>query len=437
MTGKNFTLKYGKGTLSFEIPADRLLYELVGSNLPAVSDLAQDYLYALDHPIDSAPLSERVKPGERVAIVVSDITRAWQRNDETLPLLIDYLNRAGIRDRDIIIIIGVGAHRPNTRDEFVELCSREICHRVRVVNHDAWQIENMVYLGKTSRGTEVAVNRIAAEADRLILTGGVIYHYMAGFGGGRKSILPGVAALKTIQQNHLLALTDRVGGGTNPKSASAVTTGNSMHEDMMEIAAFAKPDFLINVVPNLDGDIAGIFTGNWVSAWLQACQLVEEIYGVIIEEKADIVIVSAGGYPRDINLYQSQKTIDNDTYAMKTGGVAIILAQCPLIQDPPEFFEWFENKDLYSLEKAARENFLISGWLAVRQLEYKQMGSMILVTDPANLKLAAKAHMEPVVDMTAALELAYARCENMNPTITVMPQGANTLPIFKGGSKTA
>jgi nickel-dependent lactate racemase len=115
-----------------------------------------------------------------------------------------------------------------------------------VVNHDAWQIENMVYLGKTSRGTEVAVNRIAAEADRLILTGGVIYHYMAGFGGGRKSILPGVAALKTIQQNHLLALTDRVGGGTNPKSASALTTGNPMHEDMMEIAAFAKPDFLVN-----------------------------------------------------------------------------------------------------------------------------------------------------------------------------------------------
>ncbi|MGB7919214.1 MAG: lactate racemase domain-containing protein [Desulfobacterales bacterium] len=127
MTGKNFTLKYGKGTLPFEIPADRLLYELFGANLPAVPDLAQDYLYALAHPIDSAPLSERVKPGERVAIVVSDITRAWQRNDETPSLLIDYFNRAGIRDRDIIIIIGVGAHRPNTRDEFVELCSREIC----------------------------------------------------------------------------------------------------------------------------------------------------------------------------------------------------------------------------------------------------------------------------------------------------------------------
>ena len=426
---KKYSLKYGKSSLDFELPADQLLYEIKGRDVEAVTDIEASYRKALDHPIDSPPLKEIIAPNHRVAIVVSDITRAWQRNDFTLPLLLDYLNEAGLPDDQVTVVIGVGAHRPNTESEFIELCSEEVCHRVRVVNHDAWD-SNMTYLGKTSRGTEVAVNPIVAEADRLILTGGAIYHYMAGFGGGRKSVLPGAASLKTIQQNHLLGLTERIGGGSNPQCASGITNGNPLHEDMMEVAAFLKPDFLINVVPNLNGDLAGIFTGNWVSAWVQACQMAEQLYGVRIEKKADIVIATAGGHPKDINLYQSQKTIDNATYAMKPGGVSIILAQCPLIQDPPEFFDWFEYKDLYSLEKAARANFLISGWIAIKQLEYKEMGTIILVTEPGNFDFARKAHVEPVSNMTDALALAYRRCGSAKPSITIMPQGANTFPII-------
>jgi nickel-dependent lactate racemase len=252
---------------------------------------------------------------------------------------------------------------------------------------------------------------------------------MAGFGGGRKSIVPGVSSLKTIQQNHLLCLTDRVGNGTNPSTASGITSGNPMHEDMMEIAAFIKPDFLVNVVPNMDGDITGIFTGNWVSAWQQACQMAARIFGVPIEAQADIVIASAGGYPKDINLYQSQKTIDNAVYAMRPGGVAIILAQCPDICDPPEFFEWFRYPDIPSLETAARDNFLISGWLAIRQMEYKNQGTIILLTEKDNMELARKAHVEPVSTISAALKLAYQKCGTPTPQITVMPQGANTFPI--------
>jgi lactate racemase len=187
---------------------------------------------------------------------------------------------------------------------------------------------------------------------------------------------------------------------------------------------------LINVVPNLEGEIAGIFAGNWISAWMAACSMVERIYGVRVKEKADIVIATAGGYPKDINLYQSQKTIDNACYAMKPGGVAIILAQCPMIQDPPEFFDWFQYEDLVSLEKAARANFLISGWLAIKQLEYKEKGTIILLTDPDNFTFARRAHVEPVATIEEALELAYRRCGTAHPTITVMPQGANTFPII-------
>lgn len=432
MGAKEFTLKYGKKTVSFEIQEGMLLYELLGRNQPAYEDLRDAYRFALDHAIDAPPLKEILKPTDRVAIIVSDITRAWQHNADTLPVLLDYLNQAGLADDQVTIIIGVGAHRQNTDEEFIELCSAQVCRRVRVVNHDAWDSDNMVYLGKTSRETNVRVNRIVTEAQKVILTGGVIYHYMAGFGGGRKSILPGVASLETIQQNHLLGLTDKVGHGSNPLAASAATQGNPLHEDMMEIAAMVNPDFLINVVPNLDGEIAGIFSGSWITAWQEACRMVERMYGVEIESQADIVIASAGGYPKDINLYQSQKAIDNATRAMKPGGVAIIVAECPLISDPPEFFEWFRYKDAVALEKAARQNFLISGWLALKQMEYKRLGTIILLTEEQNVELARKAHVEPITTMDEALKLAFQKCGTDHPKITVMPQGASTLPILRG-----
>ena len=427
----DITLKIGKGTTRFSIPESQLLYQLEGRNRNPPENLAEAYRNALDHPIDSPPLREIVKPGETVAITVSDITRGWQRNDLTLPILIDCLNEAGVSDDDITVIIAVGAHRQNTPDEFMELCSETVCHRIRVINHNAWDSENMVSYGKTSRGTEVSVNRVVAEADRVILTGGVIYHYMVGYGGGRKSIMPGVSSLKTIQQCHMWAMEKRVGKGSSPLAASKKTVGNPAHEDMMEAAAFIKPDFIVNVVPNLDGDITGIFTGNWVSAWQAATRLVDDIFGVTIREQADIVIASAGGYPKDINLYQSQKTIDNAIYAMKPGGVVIFLAECPDINEPGEFFDWFDHPTFLDLEKAVRANFLISGWVAVRQLEYGRQGEIIMVTRKENIELARKAGIRGVTTMEEALKLAYEKCGTAVPKITVMPQGANTFPILE------
>jgi nickel-dependent lactate racemase len=431
MTDRHFELKIGKGAVNFSIPVEQLLYELIGENRPPPGDLDSAYRYALAHPIDSPPLSEIVNPGETVAIAVSDITRAWQHNELTLPILIDSLNEAGIADKNITVIIAVGAHRQNTAEELKELCTEAVCNRVKVVNHNAWDTDNMVYYGKTSRGTEVSFNRIVVEADRVILTGGVIYHYMVGYGGGRKSVLPGVSSLKTIQQSHMWAMGKSLGDGSNPLAANMRTGGNPAHEDMMEAAAFLKADFIINVVPNLDGDITGIFTGNWISAWQRATQLVDRIFGVTIQEQADIVIASAGGYPKDINLYQSQKTIDNAVYAMKPGGVAIILAECPDIKDPSEFFDWFNYPTAFDMEKAVRENFLISGWVAVRQLEYANQGHIIMVTQEKNIEIAKNAGIQGVTTMEEALTIAYEKCGSNSPKITIMPQGANTFPILQ------
>lgn len=435
MAEKTFHLRYGKGTVSFRIPESQLLYELKGKEYRPLPDLAKAYREALEKPIDSPPLREIVKPGDRVVVTVSDITRGWQRNEKVLPVLLKTLNDAGVPDANITIIIVVGAHRLNTEAEFVELCGPEVCHRVRVMNHDCWDEKNRVYLGKTSRGTEVSINRIAREADKLILTGGVIYHYMAGYGGGRKSILPGLSSITTIRQNHLWALGPVLGSGSNPRAASGITRGSEIHEDIMEIAGFVKPDFIVNTVPNLDGEIAGVFAGNWVSAWMEATRLVDEIFGVEIQEEADIVIATAGGCPKDINLYQTGKTMDNAFYAMKKGGAAIVLAECPDITEPREFFQWLEYPSAFELEKALRENFTIAGWVALKEVECCNKGPFILLTRRENFSSLRQTPFIVVSTMEEALRAAYEKCSTRNPKVTVMPQGANTLPILRSHQK--
>ena len=145
----------------------------------------------------------------------------------------------------------------NTADEHMEICGRNVCHRVKVVNHDAYDLSNMVTLGRTSRGTEVRVSRLAMEADRLILTGGTIYHYMAGYGGWPLEHAAGVSGIHTIRQNHVVGLAPEVGCGSNPQCASRITHGNPLHEDMMEIAGFVQPDFVVSIVPTLEGNLPG------------------------------------------------------------------------------------------------------------------------------------------------------------------------------------
>jgi nickel-dependent lactate racemase len=427
---RNFSLRYGKGTVKFTIPDEQLLCVIEGKDYPGLPDVPAAVKYALEHPIDAPPLKEIIKPNDKVAIAVSDITRVWQKMSLALPVILDTLNEAGVPDENITILIAVGGHRENTQDEFVEICGQEVCHRLKVINHDAADYDNMVYLGKTSFGTEVSVNRIVAEADKVILTGGIIYHYMVGYGGGRKSVLPGIASLKTIQQNHLHAMSYEVGGGSNRKSASRVLEGNNMHHDMMEIAAFVNPAFIVNVVPNPAGDIAGVFAGNWVSAWQKGTQLVDEIYGVKIEGKADIVISTCGGYPKDINLYQTGKTMDNACYAVKEGGVVIILSECQDIMEPIEFTQWFKHDTILEMELALRQNFTIPGWVAFKEVECAINGTCILVTKPENFDLVRKAKLIPTETIEEALAIAYKKCGTAQPKITVMPHGANTLPIL-------
>jgi lactate racemase len=431
MGKREIRLKYGQGEVSFSLAEEQIFFEVVGKEYPAISDIPGAIQAAVERPIDSPPLKELLRPTDKVAITVSDITRSWQRMDLVLPILFDTIARAGIPDENVSILVVVGGHRQNTREEIEQLCGKEVCRRFSVVNHNAWDLENMVYLGKTSRGTEVAINRAVAEADRIILTGGIIYHYMVGYGGGRKSVIPGFSSIRTIRQNHLWAMGRELGSGSNPNSVSGKTRGSECHEDMMEIAGFVNPDFIVNVVPNAEGDYAGIFAGNWVSAWQEGTKLVDEIYRVEIPALADIVIASAGGAPKDINLYQAGKAMDNASYAVKKGGVAIIVSECRDIMEPPEFPQWFQYPSKLEMERALRADFSVPAWIALKEIECSDIATFIMVTRPENAELVAKAGMIPVATMDEALEQAYGRCGTKEPRITLLPQGANTLPVLK------
>ncbi len=280
MAEKKFSFGFGNGVQEITLPEQQIIHEIEGRPATELGDVPAAVLAALRNPIGSPPLAEVVKPGETVAIIVSDITRAWIKANQFLPTLLDELNAAGIADGDIFIVIALGAHRPHTEEEDVVVCGASVCHRVRVYQHDARDKNNLVFSGTTSRGVAAWNNKRVMEADRVILTGGIVYHLMAGFGAGRKAIMPGISGYDTIQANHRFCLHPEVGKGLNPNCMSGRTVGNEMHEDQMEIAEFVDPDFLLNVVFTPEGKFAGIFCGHWKKAWEEGCRMVEEIYGI-------------------------------------------------------------------------------------------------------------------------------------------------------------
>ena len=338
---KEFELRLGKRVVRVSLPEEKIVGVVQGKPYKPISDVEAAIKEALRNPIGTPPLHEIVKAGDKVAVVASDITRAWVRFDIFLPHIFNELNGAGVPDSDIVLIAALGAHRINTLEEHITVYGQEVVDRVKIVQSYAPIAEDFTYIGTTSRGVPVSINKEILNADKVILTGGIVYHLMGGFGGGRKSVLPGVAGYATIQGNHSFCLHENVGKGTNPNCVSGKLDGNPMNEDMLEIAGMVNPDFIFNVTQTAEGKFARFFAGHWLTAWLEGCKTVEEIFGVHIKEKADLVIASAGGYPKDINLYQANKTMDNAVMACKDDGVVILLMELPDINEPPDFSGWF------------------------------------------------------------------------------------------------
>lgn len=425
-------MKYGMEEIDVTISNENLL-GIIKPNEFVVNKSEKEVIKeALENPIASARLKELVKCGETICVVIPDSTRKWQRTQIVVPCIIDEIISAGVKDEDIIIISALGAHRFQTKEEHRQLVSQEIADRIKVIDHDCNDKDNLTYLGETTRGTPIYVNKKVLEYDHVVLVGGVIYHLLAGFGGGRKTVLPGISSYETIMKNHSLTLLPNFGEGVHPKVRNGCMEGNSVHEDMIEAASFVRPTFLLNVVVNSNRIVEAV-AGNYIQAHEKGCEIVKKIDGVCIEEKADVVIASAGGFPKDINMYQCIKTIVNARDAVKEGGTIILIIKCSEgLGGNEEVQDMILNYDsLEEREKELRRKYSISKYVGYYFAESAAKYNLIFVSD-IDPKLVEKANIKVAKTIDEALKYIYEKFGNELKT-WLMPHAANTVPILNKG----
>lgn len=415
-----FQLAYGRDRIEVNLSQEEVLGVLQPRGLSPLPDPEEKIRAGLGRPLESPPLRELAKAGQSVAIIASDITRVT-RSEMFLPILVEELNRAGVADQDITIIFAQGIHRPHTPQEQHQLVGDSLVGRIKLLDHDARDPEANVYLGTTRRGTRVAINRAVAAADLVILTGNITYHYFAGFTGGRKALVPGVAAGETISQNHNLVLNPEPGSGINPAAISGKLEGNPVHEDLVEGAALAHPDFLLNLVVDDHRQVAGAFAGDWLAAHEQGARFMDEHYRVEIPKPADLVIVSCGGSPRDINLIQSHKAIDDAFPAVREGGVMIVLAECADGIGSDHFHQWSCLGSLEAIEAKLRQNYQVHGQTCHACMRKALQAQIIMVSSLPD-QVVEKTKMIPAPDIDSALSLAREKLGS-GSSAYVIPEG--------------
>jgi len=417
-------LKYGRTEIPLSLPRaipESPLLQRSKSERAIVEE-------ALTRPIGFPRLKDFIQPADTVAVIVSDKTRKC-RTEVFLPILLEKLEAIGVKDTNITILFANGTHAPQSEEEKREIVGSAIYRRYKVVEHDCYDEQGTVYLGRTSRGTEIKINRLVAEADKAIATGGIAHHYFAGFGGGAKLIMPGVAAHSTILQNHKLTLT--ASGDFHPNCYDGSLDGNPVYEDIIEAARFFPPTLLFNTILDEDGLIADAVCGDLIKAHREGARKVDAMYQVPIRQKADLVVVSCGGYPKDINFIQAHKSIQHAFYAVKEGGVIICLAECCEGIGSKTFLEWFEFESEDNLKRNLLLHYSMNGHTAL-SLKNKLRKARIILVSTLDKGVVEKMGMIAVDSVQAALEIARSFLPH-DFTCYVLQNGSLCVPKVSTG----
>lgn len=377
---------------------------------------SEDYIIreALQNPIGTKPLQEIVKEGEKVVIVTSDITRPV-KSSVILPYIIEELNKAKISNNDITVVLALGSHRNHTEEEKKELVGEEIYNKIKVIDSNMDDCKNF---GVCKNGTPIDIFTPVSEANRVICIGNVEFHYFAGYSGGAKALMPGVSSKAAIQANHSNMVKDGAYAGnleTNP-----------VRQDIDEIGEHFKIDFIFNVIQLSDKTIVGAYAGHYLEAHRKACKDLDKMYKVEIQEKGDIVIVSAGGYPKDINIYQAQKALDNAKLAVKDGGIIILCASCKEGFENKTFEEWMTTKTKEQMVKEIKENFVLGGHKAAAIAMTLLKSNIYMVTDYDKEKIT-QIGFQYFCNLQEAIDKALTHKEKVK-NIIVMPNGGSVLP---------
>lgn len=411
-------LGFGETVRTVEIP-DKNIIEIVKAN-DVSSDREEEELIrkALAEPIGSKRLRDLVFPGEKTVIITSDITRPMPTY-KVMPLLLDELYMAGLKPEDITLIFALGSHRKHTEEEKRKLAGVRAFDEIRCVDGDA---ADFVHMGETSRGTPADFVRIVAEADKRICLGNIEYHYFAGYSGGAKAIMPGVSTFEAIQANHSMMTDSRAHAGN--------IEDNPIRLDIEEAAGICGVDFILNVILDEEKRIIHCVAGDAVLAHRAGCNFLDKLYKVEIPEKADIVIVSQGGAPKDLNLYQTQKALDNAKHAVKKGGTIILVGSCREGFGNKLFEEWMRRADKpEDLVHRIKEDFKLGGHKAAAIAMVLEKADIYLVSE-MEPDTVESIFLKPYSSLEEAVSSAFDEYGS-GATVIVMPHGGSMLPVLK------
>jgi nickel-dependent lactate racemase len=415
-------LAYGQGYLPVELPGDRTTV-IEPTHTPALEDERGAVLESLRHPVGCLPLRDWIKPGDRICIVFTDLTRATP-NHRLIPWLLEHL--ADVRREQITLLNALGTHRPNTQAELEQLLTPEVVRCYRVLNHEPENPDALVAVGTTQDGTPALINRHLVEADVRIITGFIEPHFFAGFSGGPKGIMPGVAGLPTVMSNHGAKM---IG---HPKSAFGITVGNPIWEEMRDIALRVGPSFLLNVALNQERQITGVFAGDLLQAHKVGTEFVRRSAMQKVKQPFEVVVTTNSGYPLDLNLYQGVKGTSAAARIVQEGGIIILVCECREGVPP--------NSPLDKLLRSAGSPEEILALLAtpgfVRPEQWQaqiqaliQRRAQVLLHCSLPAEIIRAAHLSPCTDISATVQDCLRRY-GPEARVAALPQGPLTIPYL-------
>ncbi|HIE14856.1 TPA: nickel-dependent lactate racemase [Candidatus Bathyarchaeota archaeon] len=417
---------YGKAEIEVDIPDRNLLSVLESRKIKPPLDSYSTIKNALINPIKHRTLSEVANKANKICIIVSDYTRATP-NNLLLPPILKEIEESGKNLESVKVLVANGLHKPAPENELKEILGEKILTQVNVINHDAEDYEALRYVGRTSFGTEVYVNETILDSELIVMTGLIEPHFFAGYSGGRKSILPGVAGRDSIYQNHSYKMI------AHPMSRYGVLDGNPIHEDMVEAAEMALKEkgYIVNVVIDKNGKILKTFAGNLIEAHRKGVKYLDSIVKVYTPKPADVVVTTNGGYPLDRDLYQSVKGMATGKSVIRKNGVIIVLSECidGIGRGHEPFYRLMAEAKTPEnvLERIKQEEPIKDQWEAQVLAQILTEAHVILVTRNIKHNVIEEMHIKPASNIEEALEIAKETVGKDSKIISI-PEGPYLIP---------